>query len=146
MGYYLQAFICEEMHSDQFQVNFEKVKVVKLGQGICLIPMTEELFDEINRDYPSPGIEKFVYLTEYIEERMLSVVGDIRFAYIEAEYHGGQGGQTGIIWSLKKREMFLPFGDEKINEVLRKFGAKAKVDMDEFLTLGFGMRRDTSEW
>ena len=48
MGYFLQAFICKQSDTNIFIENFDKAKKVVIGQGLSLIPMTEELFDQIN--------------------------------------------------------------------------------------------------
>ncbi|MGN6435014.1 MAG: hypothetical protein ACTHMM_00715 [Agriterribacter sp.] len=108
--------------------------------------MTEDLFDQINDFRSSEAIDSFLYLTENIETSILLSVGDKQFSYVEAEYHGGQGGQIAIIWEEGKRLRLLSYGQNKINEVLKYFGAVADKGQDEFLTLGFGLRRNTQEW
>jgi hypothetical protein len=67
MGYYLQTFICKQEDANLFTSNFDEAKKVEIGQGICLIPMTLELFDQINDFVESKSIDKFEYLTENIE-------------------------------------------------------------------------------
>ncbi|MBL0183927.1 MAG: hypothetical protein IPP96_17220 [Chitinophagaceae bacterium] len=136
MGYYLQAFICKQADTNIFIDNFDKAKKVEIGQGLSLIPMTEDLFDQINNFAVSNSVDKFEYLTENIEAKILQLIGDKKIAYIEAEYFGGEGGQIAIIWENNKREKFLEYGQDKINEVLKDFGAIAEKGEDEFLTLG----------
>ena len=146
MGYFLQAFICKQADTNIFTNNFDKAKKIEIGQGLSLIPMTEELFDQINNFVVSNSVDKFEYLTDNIETKILHLIDDKKFAYVEAEYFGGEGGQMAIIWENNKREKFLEFGQDKINEVLKDFGAIAEKGHDEFLTLGFGLRRNTREW
>ena len=119
---------------------------VVIGQGLCLIPMTEDLFDQINNLAVSNSVDKFEYLTDNIESKILQIIGDKKIAYVEAEYFGGEGGQIAIIWENNKRKKNLEYGQDKINEVLKDFGAIAEKREDEFLTLGFGLRRHTREW
>ena len=146
MGYYLQAFICEYVDAKIFTENFDKSKDIEIGQGLSLIPMTEDLFDQINNFAVSNSVDKFEYLTDNIEIKILQLIDNKKIAYVEAEYFGGQGGQIAIIWENNKREKFLDFGQDNINEVLKDFGAIAEKGEDEFLTLGFGLRRHTREW
>lgn len=146
MGYYLQAFICKTVDSYCLTSTFEKAINVDIGQGLSLIPMTEDLFDQINNFNISNDIDSFQYLTENIETQILLSICDRQFSYVEAEYHGGQGGQIAIIWKDGKRFQLLPYDQDRINQVLKFFGAVADNGQDEFLTLGFGLRRNTREW
>lgn len=44
-------------------------------------------------------------------------MGDIKFAYTDADYFGGEGGQIAIIWKEQKRIYSSEFGDNEINKV-----------------------------
>ena len=59
---------------------------------------------------------------------------------------GGEGGQMAIIWNNNKRKQLLPFGQDKINQVLKDFNVVAKEGQDEFLTVGLALHRDTGDW
>jgi hypothetical protein len=146
MGYYLQAFICRQPDESILKNTFDTAVSVDLGQELALIPMTEELFDQINSLSTSPSVDKFEYMTENVEQKVLDAIGNRRLAYVEAEYFGGKGGQIAIIWCDNRREQLLSFGQNKINEVLKGFGVTANEGQDEFVTLGFGLRRNTREW
>ncbi len=146
MGYYLQAIICKQEDKNLFTENFKKTVIVNLGYNLCFIPMTEDLFDEINKLKESNQISSFEYLTENLEYEILKYFGSKRVAYVEAEYHGGDGGQIAIVWKDNKREYLLEYGQDKINQVLKDFGIVAAAGKDEFLTAGFGLRRNTIEW
>jgi hypothetical protein len=146
MGYYLQAFICRQSDKNVLTENFDKASSVAIGHGLALIPMTEELFDQINNRTLSSSVDKFEYMTENVEQKILGAIGDRKFAYVEAEYFGGEGGQIGIIWNNHKRQELLAFGQDKINHVLRDFGVIANQNQDEFLTVGLGLHRNTGDW
>ena len=146
MGYSVEAFICKQADGHVMTDHFDKAVRVDISQGICLIPMTEDLFDQINKFQISQAILDSQFLTENVEHEILKVVGERQFAYVEALYHGGQGGQIAIIWKDNKRSHLLEYGPDKINYVLKYFGAVAHDGADEFLTLGFGLRRKTSDW
>ncbi|MFI5205970.1 MAG: hypothetical protein ACHQVK_03440, partial [Candidatus Paceibacterales bacterium] len=125
MGYYLQGFICKTSDSNCLTNAFDRAIKVDIGQGLSLLPMTEDLFDQINNFSISNDIDSFQYLTENIETKILLTIGDRPFSYVEAEYHGGQGGQIAIIWKEGKRLHLLPYDQDRINQVLKYFGAVA---------------------
>lgn len=146
MGYYLQAFICKQADTNIFTNNFDKAKNVVIGQGLSLIPMTEDLYDQINDFVVSNSVDKFEYLTDNIEAKVLQLIGDKKVGYVEAEYFGGAGGQIAIIWNNHKRENFFEYGQECINRVLKDFGIKSKIGKDEFDTIDLGRHRNTIDW
>jgi hypothetical protein len=146
MGYYLQAFICNQDDSYILTKQFNTAININLGQGVDLIPMTEELFDQINNFKTSLSIESFKFLTENVEQIILNIIGKKKFAYVEAEYFGGTGTQIAMIWNNNKREEFLKFGENRINKVLKSFGVIVSKGKDEFETLGFHLHRDTADW
>lgn len=146
MGYYLQTFICTKVDTNFLAEIHSKAVAVDLRQGLSLIPMTEELFDQINNFSSSPSIDKFEFMTENVERNVLAAIGNRKFAYVEAEYFGGEGGQIAIMWSDNKRQKLLSFGQDKINEVLKDFGVVTSEGQDEFLAVGLGLHRDTNDW
>ena len=146
MGYYLQAFICKQSDENIFSDNFDKAKKIEIGQGLSLVPMTEELYDQINKFTISNPIDKFEYLTQNIETKILKLTNGKKIAYVEAEYFGGEGGQIAIIWNNNKRENLFPYGQGCINEVLKEFGVKTNSNFDEFDSVGLGRCRNTIDW
>ena len=146
MGYTLQAFITKKSNHKNLIDFYTNATMVDIGQELCLIPFTKELFDEINKLTKSKPIGKFDYLTENIEIELLKQVGDIKIAYIEADYFGGEGGQIALIWEEQKRIYLSEWGDWEINKVLKDFGVIRKDGKDEFDTVGLGENRSTQEW
>jgi|JI10StandDraft_1071094.scaffolds.fasta_scaffold171202_1 hypothetical protein len=146
MGYYLQAFICRQGDINVLVDNFENAIEVVIGQGLTIVPMTENLFNEMNNFSVSKTIDKFELLTEEIEKKIIIHTNNKKIAYVEAEYFGGEGGQMAICWENLKRQQFLNFAQDRINQVLKDFGVVAQIGKDEFDTLGFGRYRFTNEW
>ena len=144
--YYLQAFICKTIDADCLTEKFDKAVKVDIGQKLSLIPMTEDLFDQINDFSDTVSIDSFEYLTENIENKILLTISERKFSYFEAEYFGGEGGQIAIIWQNNKRQQILSYGQNRINQVLKLFGVIAKKGQDEFDTLGLGRYRETNKW
>src|SRR4051812_11618183 len=107
MGYILQAFIGRQEDLQLFADNYSNAKVVTVGQHISIVPMTEELFDEMNTLGISEDISTFMFLTTNVEQAILNLIGALQVGYIEAEYFGGQGGQHAILWKDGQRfQMF----------------------------------------
>lgn len=48
MGYNLNAFLGRRDELKKIEAKFRTSKIIQLTSDIALIPMTEELFDEIN--------------------------------------------------------------------------------------------------
>lgn len=146
MGYYLEAFICKTTDSGYLTNTFGQAHAIALGQGLSLIPMTESLFDEIDDFSTSGGVGNFQYLTEHIENKILAITGNKSLAYVEAEYHGGKGGQIAIIWENNKRFRLFPYAQDSINLALQHFGVSAGGGQDEFSAIGLGLYRRTEDW
>ena len=146
MGYYLKAFIGKTVDLENIAKSFSSASVVKLDQGLSIVPMTEDLFDQMNNMTASGNINSFEFLTLNIETETLKCIGYNCCAYVEAEYFGGEGGQSGVIWKDGKRSVEFGYGQGIINKVLNFFGVVANKDLDEFDTLGLGRYRNTSEW
>ncbi|KRD58510.1 hypothetical protein ASE40_19475 [Flavobacterium sp. Root935] len=146
MGHCLQAFICTKTDSENFAKSFKNAISISLGQGIALVPMTEELFDEINNSQTSGFIKNFKFINENIEEIILKIIENKKLAYVESEYFGSTGSQKAIIWNQKNREQVLVLGKDNINNVLKYFGVIADEGIDEFQTLGFHNNRSTQKW
>ena len=146
MGYYLRAFIGKETTIKILQDRYNNSNATKLQQGFALIPMTEELFDEINRMKQSDDIDKFELLTENVEYEILQLVGNLELAYVESEFHGGKGGHSGIIWKDCERKYIGTFKFSTMNTILKKLGIKRTLFLDEFQTLNLDRYRNTEDW
>ncbi len=66
MGYTLQAFIGRQIDLQIIVGTYNNAKIVPVGQNISIIPMTSELFDEINNFSISEDINSFMFLTTNI--------------------------------------------------------------------------------
>lgn len=146
MTYILQAFIVKKSTHYKLTDFYQNAIAVNISNDLSLIPFTTELFDEINKLTASNPIGKFAYLTENIEIELLKHFENIKVAYIEAEYFGGQGEQIAIIWEDKKRIYLSDLGDNEINNVLKNFGVIANNGKDEFDTVSLGRNRRTEDW
>ncbi len=111
-----------------------------------MIPMTDELFDEINEMKPSSGISTFEFLTENIEQNTIQAIGNRELAYVESEFFGGQGGHIGIIWRDGKRDFLTESDKNSMNKILKRLGVNRSLLKDEFETIGLAENRHTEDW
>ncbi len=146
MGYILRAFIGKKTYLTSIQVKYTSSKLVDLNHEISMIPMTDELFDEMNKMIITPGILSFKFLTENIEKITLQLIGNHELAYVESEFLGGQGGHVGIIWKNGKRNFVGHFKRNTMNEILNKLGVIKTSFKDEFETIGLNKHRHTEDW
>ncbi|MBI4645969.1 MAG: hypothetical protein HY738_05075 [Bacteroidia bacterium] len=146
MSYYLHAFIGRRDDMYQIQKIYNLAAVRELGQDIYLIPMTQQLFAQINNFAVIENIEPYDYLTTNVENEILEHIGNRTIAYIEVDYWDNSGGQVGIIWKDKQRLFNYQMGHNVVNEVLKFFGVIANPDQDEFDTLDLGRYRKTERW
>ena len=125
---------------------FSESKKVDLNNRFSMIPMTDELFDEINEMKISSAISTFEFLTENIEQKTIETIENRELAYVESEFFGGQGGHIGVIWKNGKRDFLSEFGKNSINEILIKLGVERTLLKDEFESIGLAKNRHTKDW
>lgn len=143
MAYTLHGIIGNEEALSSFIAEYEYARLVPLGQGLALIPVTARLHNEI----PGEGVvDRFERLTPGIEKwaKRISVITPL--AYVEAAFSGGQGTQFAIAWSGRARTLEPFYGRQAINEALRLLGVEVEGESDEFDTVGLGRYSTTDEW
>lgn len=146
MGYTLRAFIGKRENLIPILEKFSNSQNVDLNNGISMIPMTDELFDEINQMKHSSGISKFEFLTENIEQKTIKIIGNQELAYVESDFFGGEGGHIGILWRNGKREILTEFDKNSMNKILKLLGVNRTLLKDEFEIVGLGENRHTEDW
>jgi hypothetical protein len=143
MGYYLQALIGKNQTLKVNALLFQSARFVLLEQDIAMIPITEELCEEIDA---ISQVEGFYKLSPEIEEWAKRISASGFVAYVEAEFFGGDGGQGAIAWNAGYR-VLEPINEQNaINRVLKLLGVDRKNAYDEFDAVGLGKHRDTNDW
>ncbi|PTX93833.1 hypothetical protein DB345_19850 [Spartobacteria bacterium LR76] len=143
MGYFLQAIISTIPVLKARYSDFKSAVVVPLTDDFALIPITDELLDEVGA---SGSSGKFYRYTPEVANwvRAISTYGAV--AYIEAEFFGGTGGQIAVVWS--SGDEILPPTQETgaINIALQLLGVSRGSSLDEFEAVGLPRHRDTDDW
>ncbi|MFG2196799.1 hypothetical protein [Streptomyces sp. NPDC048639] len=131
-------------------------RVVPLGQGLSLMPMTDSLFDSLRdiRNAPRTCWE-FSRLPIGFDKRLArwSAAGPV--AYVEAHLYPGGGSQGVVVWSdgtvvLGPLDVWegvvIGPSDSPVSRGLRRLGVVAEPDKDEIATVGLGRHRNTEGW
>ncbi|MBN0049207.1 hypothetical protein JS756_35115 [Streptomyces actuosus] len=128
--------------------------VVPLGQGLSLMPMTDEVVAAVT-DGSDEGDLGFWRLPGGFDTQLAqwSVAGPI--AYVEAEYFGGVGEQRAAVWAdgalalgpldepTKKR---FSRAVSPISQALGRLGVRRSPGEDEFEAVGLGRHRSNEDW
>jgi hypothetical protein len=150
MGYEIQAIVGKISALGVLSSTCKYAKVSPLKQGFGLIPVVDQLFEELQcrqqNVFHSVDFTRFSRLSPALANALTEVSKSGPVAYIEAEFFGGTGGQSSIAWT----NSAVSFGPEKsedaINKVLRHLGVEVAEMTDEFDTLGLGQNRRTERW
>jgi hypothetical protein len=141
------------------------VVVVDLEQaGLGLVPLTGRVRQALNeRDSAPEPMSGFYELTRPVSAWAASLSSVTPIAYVEMEFHGGEGTHAAIGWADGKiawgprftsnnqadchEHYRLATGDEMaINGVLRWLGIRRGAAIDEFEAAGLTRLRWTDEW
>ncbi|MCO8273804.1 hypothetical protein M1L60_24710 [Actinoplanes sp. TRM 88003] len=153
MGYVLQCVIAPARVLDP-RPPFTNAVVVGLDQGLSLMPMTPDLYDEVSRgDHSFAPAHLF---PPGFEDVLSAWSATAPVAYVEAEYFGGSGSQFAAVWQngalalgplhLTPNEPRPAPGWSPISHALRHLGASRQNHDDEFDALRLGRHRHTEDW
>jgi hypothetical protein len=108
MGYTLRAFLGQANALRPLTAAYPAAVRVALAQELCLIPLTEDLYDAVVNGVRSDGIVPFDFLTMHLEQQVLLHIGTGTVGYVEAEYFGGHGQQAALCWQDGRRQVWGP--------------------------------------
>ncbi|MDT0494863.1 hypothetical protein ACPEIF_22035 [Streptomyces sp. NPDC012600] len=153
MGYELQAVIAEDEVLRGAVRDLPVARVASLGQGLSLMPMTDQLFDAVTDGTGGPL--GFWRLPGGFDQRLAEWSAAGAVAYVEAEYFGGVGEQRAAVWAegavvlgplqVREGQSFGPAGSP-ISLALRRLGAVADPPADEFVAVGLNRHRHSEDW
>lgn len=145
MGYVFSGIVTSFEVMKRLKDQYASAKIVPLYKELIVIPLTDELYDEINMNQGTT-ISIYDYLTDTISSycREISKFGLV--AYIEAEYFGGTGSQNAMVWDSSQVIFEETLSQSAINRSLEILGVCKLQGKDEFDTVGLGRHRDTEDW
>src|SRR5690349_18762068 len=101
MGYFLQAIIGHSSHLKGIE-RTPCTKIARLEGDLGMILCTDEFVDELGGGVPfadkEPYPEHLWHLSASMATWIAAQSSQGLFAYIEADYHGGIGEQSAIVW------------------------------------------------
>jgi hypothetical protein len=143
MGYDIQAIISTQPVLEAHSADFSSAVVAPLGSGFALIPITDELLDEIGASGESGQFYKF---TPAVADWLRSISASAPAAYVEAEFFGGVGEQGATVWARGEQLLEATHAPDAINIALRLLGISRGTAHDEFEALGLPRHRHTNDW
>ena len=144
MGHQIQAVIGKREAIQVFADCWVQARVVDLPQDCALVYLTDalfdditELFDELDRELPSP----LALFTSAIRRALEEAARPGPLAYVETDYAGGYGTQAGILLERGQVTLGPLEGAGTINRLLETIGVWHRPGEDEFNALGLGRYR-----
>lgn len=163
MAHFIQCIVGSDTALEKIADNWIHAKRVRINLGYSLIPLTNELLDDMN-ELANMGKEKssaaFQNLSKSVEHVLKESSYSERIGYMETEYFGGNGSQSAV--SYFKGEVLsgpyvtlteengqnhyaTPEGASAINSILRDLGVENRSDRDAFDLLGLGQYRSNQQ-
>ncbi|MGW0658081.1 hypothetical protein [Streptodolium elevatio] len=160
--YEITAVIAEAGLLHEKTASLEGAAVAALRQGIALLPMPDALFTEMTGVPPEIfrgriSAEDPFYRTMHpaLETLLAGWSSERPIAYVEADFFGGDGYQSAVVWSGGRRR-WGPAVDDKfdgprddwpINGALARLGVQGHEGAsDLFDSVGLGRERSTHDW
>ncbi|MFJ9787501.1 hypothetical protein ACIRSS_48550 [Amycolatopsis sp. NPDC101161] len=154
MGYQLQAVVAAEPVLRKLAGTVDVACIVPLAQHLCLLPMTDALFDAVTVA-GAAKLEGFWKAPAGFGHALAACSADGPISYVEADYFGGIGAQSAQVWKngqVVLGPLHLPEGKpmpaegSPISRALRRLGAVKGKHLDEFDAVGLGRHRETDDW
>ncbi|MFO1487567.1 MAG: hypothetical protein U1F65_03730 [Verrucomicrobiota bacterium] len=142
MAYILESLISQVEILREGCRSIPKAKIIRLKCNLGLLPLTDDFFETIG----GGDCGELMKLSEVVEDlaKELSIKHPV--IYAEAEYFGGTGAQSAVVWSQGKRVLELIRQEHSINRALNFLGVRIKDKHDEFDEVGLGLCRCTEDW
>jgi hypothetical protein len=144
MAYTLQAIISDEAllrtHTPW------QIILVPLQQGKAMIPLCGKLIEEFDIPFLPLTDGGRLEFDEALVKFVAPLIGRGKFAYVEAEFFGGDGTQACIMWNDDGKQSDVTVAPAAINKALKFLGVSIGDCHDEFDALGLGKHRGTEDW
>lgn len=150
VSHFIQAMIFSEPRIRTALAGLTQACICPLNQNKYLIPLTDELFDELQTLFQSDKSEshsEFWKLSSAVESFGKALWAEGPVVYVETEYFGGVGKQAATVWDEGKQLMSPQKADiGSINEGLKFIGVVCESEFDEFDSVGLGRYRNNEDW
>jgi len=165
MAHIIQCIVGSDAALEKIAADWLHAKRVSINLGYSLIPLTNELLDDMN-ELANIGMEQssdaFQNLSKSVEHVLKESAYSEPIGYLETEYCGGIGTQSAICyfkgkvlkgplvtttrWDHKMATYLRdPKGEGAINCILYELGLEKRGDMDAFDSLKLGSYRSNQQ-
>ncbi|MBR1593051.1 MAG: hypothetical protein IJ666_08625 [Ruminococcus sp.] len=138
MGHNINAFIAKEYVIQRISEHWIHAEKYNLPQGYALSLLNDNLLDDIEELFNKEDTCKypqFQFLTDSVISFFAQESKGTEIIYIETDYFGGYGTQSGILFE-NGQMMSKPMqGEGTINFLLHKIGVYRENNKDEFDSL-----------
>jgi len=124
-------------------------RVVELAQGFAMVPFSDALiyrYGPAERPWLYDRHSILFGLPEGLVPELVELSGRGPVAYVEADYHGGDGEQRSAVWDGGRVRLKPEESSRAINDALISLGVEPGEGLDRFDTLGLGRRRRVEDW
>ena len=135
MGHMIRAVIAKESIICGIAEKWKNAEKHSLPQGYALTLLSDDLFDEIEGSFDEKGGDRypqFRFLSCAVEGFLKRESEGAELIYIETDYFGGKGTQSGVIFADGEMITEPKQGEGTINSLLRKIGVRRDWGKDEF--------------
>ncbi|AXO34292.1 hypothetical protein ACGF5H_23945 [Micromonospora chalcea] len=161
MSYQLSAVVADVELLREQTADLDHAVLAALRQDFALLPVTPQLVQELTGGLPDfatdePRAERpfRLVLSPPLAEVLARWSTSGPVAYLEAEFAGGLGHQSAVVWlggevSWGPRydaALDRPRTEWPINTALARLGAEPGAWIDPFAELGLHLERDTDGW
>lgn len=161
MSYQLSAVVADVELLREQTANLDHAVLAALRQDFALLPVTPQLVEELTGGLPDfatgePSAEQpfQLVLSPALADLLAGWSRQGPVGYLEAEFAGGLGHQSAVVW-LNGEVSWGPCFDDRldrpraewpINTALARLGAEPGPWIDPFAELGLHLERDTAGW
>ncbi|MFD2766752.1 hypothetical protein [Micromonospora eburnea] len=161
MSYQLSAVVADVELLREQTVDLDHAVLAALRQDFALLPVTPQFVEELTgrlpdfrADEPSAEHPFQLVLSSGLAELLARWSRQGPVAYLEAEFAGGLGHQSAVVWlggevSWGPRfdgALDRPRAEWPINDALARLGVEPGSWIDPFAELGLHLERDTAGW
>ncbi|MEH0985962.1 hypothetical protein [Micromonospora sp. CPCC 205556] len=161
MSYQLSAVVADVELLREQTAGLDHAVLAALRQDFALLPVTPQLVEELTGalpDYatgePEAGQPFELVLSPALADLLARWSRNGPVAYLEAEFAGGAGRQSAVVWldghlswGPRFADAFdLPRPEWPINAALARLGAEPGRWIDPFAELGLHLERHTDGW
>ena len=144
MGHCVRAIIGAHKDIQRIENDYCLAKGMKLPQGYGMIFLTDALLDNIGELFESANeLSDPETVTSYLLQWYSFRT---KLVYMETDYFGGIGTQSGILYENGNISIPLRSGEGAINTLLRELGVWREANKDEFDSLNLGIYRRMDKW